>query len=255
MGHIMKILVCGTRGIPSISGGIETHCEALFPILAQRGVDVTICRRSAYVTDANRMTMYRGVKLVDLYSPKKKSFEAIVHTLLAVWYARWHGYRIIHIHAIGPSLAIPFARLLGLKVVMTHHGPDYDRQKWGLFAKMSLKLGEWCAVHFANEIIVISNTIRELLKNKYGYERAHLIHNGVNIPVPATDNDYTSTLGLENGNYVIAVGRFVPEKGFHDLLEAWEIAKPAYQSAEKYPLGLGRATSFSDWGSLTTLFG
>ncbi len=225
--HSMKIFVCGTRGIPGIPGGVETHCEALFPLIRQSGIEVTVCRRSAYVHPAQQqMSEYRGVRLVDLPSPRKKSLEAILHTLSAVWYARWHGFKIVHIHAIGPALAVPFARLLGLKTVVTHHGPDYDRQKWGRAAKLALKLGEWCAVHFSNEMIAISQTISDLLKTKYGYAAAHRIPNGVHIPVPATATDYLATLGLEKGRYAIAVGRFVPEKGFHDLLDAWEKSRP-----------------------------
>jgi len=218
----IKILVCGTRGIPGIAGGVETHCEALFPILQSKGVDVTICRRSAYITHGKKLTDYKGVKLVDLFSPRKKSFEAIVHTLLAVWHARWHGYKIVHVHAIGPALAIPLARLLGLKVVMTHHGADYERQKWGRLGKFSLKMGEWCAVRMANEVIVISQPIRDLLKSKHRFVRSHLIPNGVTIQSPSTEIDYLQQLGLKKHNYVIAVGRFVPEKGYHDLLEAWK---------------------------------
>ena len=48
----MKIVVIGTRGIPNIMGGVETHCEELFPRIAARGFDVTVIRRSSYVRDS-----------------------------------------------------------------------------------------------------------------------------------------------------------------------------------------------------------
>ena len=217
----MKVFVTGTRGIPEIQGGVETHCEALYPRLTNMGINITLSRRSAYLTDVNRIKAYRGIEIIDLYSPKQKSIEAIVHTLLSILYAKLKGFKFIHIHAIGPSLAIPFARLLGLKVVMTHHGPDYDRQKWGKVAKISLKLGEWCAAKFANEIIVISNTIESNLKEKYNRCNVHLIPNGVQIQDKTTQINYIKDLGLEPQNYMIAVGRFVPEKGFHDLIDAY----------------------------------
>ena len=38
----MKIVVTGTRGIPNIMGGVETHCEELFPRMVERGYDVTL---------------------------------------------------------------------------------------------------------------------------------------------------------------------------------------------------------------------
>ncbi|MGN1257622.1 MAG: glycosyltransferase family 4 protein, partial [Candidatus Limisoma sp.] len=152
----MKVVVTGTRGIPDILGGVETHCEELFPRISDLGIDVTVIRRSCYVSPENRRDRYKGVSLVDVYAPRRKSLEAIVHTFLAIVKARRLNADIVHIHAIGPSLMAPLARLLGMKVVTTHHGPDYDRKKWGFLAKTMLKAGEWCGAHFSNEVIVIS---------------------------------------------------------------------------------------------------
>ena len=225
----MRVFVSGTRGIPNILGGVESHCEALYPRVIRNAVDVTLARRSAYVSTENKLLEYKGIHIVDIYSPRKKSIEAIIHTFLAICNAKSRGYKAIHIHAIGPALVIPFARLLGLKVVMTHHGPDYDRQKWGKVAKTLLKLGEWCAAKFANEIIVISNTIDTILKKKYNRYDAHLIHNGVVIPEIAKNDDYIRSLGLKKRKYIIAVGRFVPEKGWHDFVAASERINKDYK--------------------------
>ena len=217
----MKIVVTGTRGIPDIQGGVETHCEELYPRLVVLGHDVTVVRRSCYVTPQNKIDQYKGVKLKDIYAPRKKSIEAIVHTFLAILYARRVHADVLHIHAIGPALLTPFARLLGLKVVMTHHGPDYDRQKWNRLAKTVLRMGERMGARFANEVIVISTVIDRILREKYHRENAHLIYNGVNMPVPAETTDYIRSLGLEPHRYVLAVGRFVEEKGFDLLVRAF----------------------------------
>ena len=218
----MKIVVVGTRGIPDILGGVETHCQELYPRMEKMGHDVTIIRRTPYLTDNNRdMTSFQGVKLVDVYAPHKKSFEAIVHTFLAVLKARKLKSDIVHIHSIGPNILAPFARLLGLKVVMTHHGPDYDRQKWGFLAKNMLKFGEWCGARFCNHIIVISDVIRQLLVRKYGTKNQSLVFNGISLPVKSKRTDYIESLGLEPGKYVVSIGRFVKEKRFDDLINAF----------------------------------
>lgn len=153
----MKVVVTGTRGIPNILGGVETHCEELFPRMVQKDIDITIVRRKSYVHDS--LAEYQGVKLVDITTPKKKSLEAVIHTFKAILKARSLHADIVHIHAIGPALLTPLARLLGMQVVFTHHGPDYDRDKWGVAAKTMLKLGERMGVMFANEVIVISEVI------------------------------------------------------------------------------------------------
>lgn len=222
----MKIVVVGTRGIPEIQGGVETHCQELYPRLVAMGHDVTVIRRSPYVNAGNAMDTYKGVKLIDVYAPRKKSFEAIVHTFLALLKARSLHPDIVHVHAVGPSLLIPMARLLGMRTVMTNHGPDYDRQKWGRLAKRVLRSGERLGSKWSNSIIVISDVIRNIVATNYGRTDSHLIFNGVNVPATDTSTDFISSLGLESGRYVVAMGRFVEEKGFHDLIHAFAKASP-----------------------------
>ncbi len=218
----MKVVVIGTRGIPNIQGGVETHCEELYPRLVRLGCDITIMRRSCYISQENKIIDYKGVKLMDVFAPHKKSLEAIVHSLLCVMKARLLNPDIVHVHAIGPGLCIPFARLLGLKVVSTNHGPDYDRKKWGRPAKIMLRLGEWCQAHFSNEVIVISHVIENILSSNYSRKDTNLIFNGVPIPTKANTDNYIQSLGLKSQKYILALGRFVEEKGFHHLIEAWK---------------------------------
>jgi glycosyltransferase involved in cell wall biosynthesis len=221
-----KIVVTGTRGIPNIQGGVETHCEELFPRIAAKGFDITVIRRRNYTND--RLTGYKGVTLYDMPNIRKKSLEAILHTFLAIWAARWklHAHAV-HIHAVGPAILTPFARLLGMKVVFTHHGPDYERAKWGKTAKFMLRFGERMGCMFANEVIVISGVINDLIKRKYGRKDARLIRNGV--PAPAIVNNssrYLQETGVEARKYIFAMGRFVPEKNFHLLIKAFAGLKP-----------------------------
>lgn len=237
----MKIVVTGTRGIPHILGGVETHCEELFPRIAGKGGDISIIRRKSYTNDF--LTEYKGVKLIDLTTPRKKAFEAIIHTTKAVWYARYKlRADIIHIHAVGPAIVAPLARLIGLKVVFTHHGPDYERDKWGKIARFMLRMGERMGVTFANEVIVISNVINELIIKKYRRENAHLIYNGVPLPEFFTDLDYLRSLKIESEKYIFAMGRFVPEKNFHQLIGAFASLK----DKKDYRLVLAGDADFED---------
>lgn len=238
----MKIVVTGTRGIPGIMGGVETHCEELFPRIAAMGEDVTVIRRSTYVADG--ITEWKGVKLADISSPRKKAFEAIVHTFRAVGWASRNKADILHINAIGPALVIPYAKLRGLKVVFTHHGPDYDREKWGKLAKMMLRLGERFACKYADEVIVISQVIKDLVASKYGRsEHVHLIPNGVPTPDVCEFPEYFSSLGIEPRKYILGMSRFVPEKRLDDLVKAYVQSGLA---AQGYTLVLAGDTDFED---------
>lgn len=241
---MMKIVVTGTRGIPNVMGGVETHCEELFPRIARRGLDVMVIRRSNYVRDS--LTEWNGVKLVDIDCPKKKSFEAIIHTFRAINEAKRLRADVLHIHAIGPALLVPYAKMLGMRVVFTHHGPDYDRDKWGKAAKTILKLGERMGCMFADDVIVISDVIRNLIKEKYGRTRnVHLIYNGVSQPEICDYPEYFSELGIEKGRYILGMCRFVPEKNLHHLMEAFAKIRRENPSSD-IRLVLAGDTDFED---------
>jgi len=223
---MLKIFVTGTRGIPDIPGGVEKHCQELFPLIAARGHEVLLCTRNSYVT--RKIEEWRGVKLINCYAPRKKSFEAIVHTFIALLKAHWHSPDVVHINAIGPSLLAPFVRLMGLKVVVTNHGPDYDRQKWGRAAKFVLRLGEKMGGLYANEVIVISSVIANIIRERC-HRESNLIYNGVNLPQKSKETDFLSGIGAEPGKYILAVARFVPEKGLRDLIDGFKTMGSDYK--------------------------
>ena len=236
----LKIVVTGTRGFPDIQGGIETHCEEIFPRVAAKGFDIIVIRRKNYVHD--NLNSYKDVFFYDISNFKRKSFEAIIHTFRAIWAAKTKFHAdIVHIQAIGPAILTPFARLLGMKVVFTHHGPDYNRAKWGKAARFMLRFGERMGCRFANEVIVISNVINDIIKQKYGRNNAHLIYNGVTPPVINNDTSFLEKSGIEPRKYILALGRFVPEKNFHILINAF-----SNLSQSEYKLVIAGDADFED---------
>ena len=214
----MKIFVTGTRGIPDIPGGVEKHCQELLPRIANKGHDVLVAIRSSYAK--RKMDRWQGVRLIDCFDAGGKYFEAIVHTFIALLKARVLRPDVVHIHAIGPSLLTPLARLMGFRVVVTNHGPDYDRQKWGRAAKLLIRLGEKIGGLYANEVIAISSVTRNIIRERC-HRRSNLIYNGVAVPKPSKKCDFVTLIGAEPGRYILAVARFVPEKGLHDLIGAF----------------------------------
>ncbi|MFH1934261.1 MAG: glycosyltransferase family 4 protein [Pseudomonadota bacterium] len=222
----MRIFVTGTRGIPDIPGGVEKHCQELFPRIAKKGHKIILCTRNSYVTE--KIDEWQGVKLIGCFAPRRKSFEAIVHTFISLLKARWNSPDVVHIHAIGPALLTPLARLMGLKVVVTNHGPDYDRQKWGRMAKFILRMGEKLGGLYANEVIVISSVIGDIISKRCRRE-FNLIYNGVPIPQQSKETNFLTQIGVEPNRYLLAVARFVPEKGLHDLIEAFKAMNCTYK--------------------------
>lgn len=221
----MKICAVGLRGIPNIMGGIESHCQQLYPRLVEHGMEVIVLGRSPYLDRPTYET--NGVKVISLWALKHKFFETFLHTFWAILYARIViRPDVLHLHAIGPGLFTPFARFLGMKVVVTHHGADYDRQKWNKFAKGLLKFGESMSVRFGHKIIVVGKTLTDVLQKRYPNccSKISYVPNGAlqGFDLDIHESDLPSDLkDAIPKNYILTVGRLVPEKGFHDLVEAY----------------------------------
>lgn len=228
----MKIAVVGLRGIPNIMGGIESHCQQVYPRIAAEGVEITIIGRSPYLE--KRKTKHEGVSVVGLWAIQNKFLETFLHTFIAVIYAAiFVRPDVLHIHAIGPAIFTPFARLLGLKVVVTHHGADYDRQKWNVIAKFILKTGEKMACIFAHKVIVVGRSLTLELQNKFPKRKNKIIFipNGTlaKFGYQCIENDLPKDLAVASGNYILAVARLVPEKGLHDLIDAFDHSDTPYK--------------------------
>jgi glycosyltransferase involved in cell wall biosynthesis len=210
-------------------GGVESHCEQLLPRLKAHcnSHDFTVIARRPY-TPASSYD-YEGIRVVPLPAARGRYSEAISNTLLAVLYARFFLHaELLHIHAIGPALCGPLARLLGMKLIVTHHSNNFEHSKWNRLAKIILRIGAWCAVAASDKVIVVSQSLTKELEQRYPTlkHKIEYIPNGATIlPVGKADVETGKALleryDLKSRKYVIAVGRLVPEKGFHDLIAAF----------------------------------
>jgi glycosyltransferase involved in cell wall biosynthesis len=215
-------MALGFRGIPNVPGGVEVHASELYPRLQALGAEVTVLGRNPY-RPADSPARWQGVNVRWFATPKRQGVEAIVHTFLGVLYAALRRPDVLHIHAVGPWLFVPLAKLLGLKVVVTHHGQDYLREKWHGPARLLLRLGERLGMRFADERISISRSIADWVEHEY-HRSMVLIPNGVADLKPVKSSVLVERFGLTPGRYVIQVSRLVPEKRQLDLITAFTAA-------------------------------
>ncbi len=247
----IKITVLGLRGIPDVQGGVETHAEQLYGRLSRLGCDVEVIVRSRYVPKERRV--FGSVRLRRLWAPRVQGLEALVHSLLGVLYAAIVRPDILHVHAVGPAIVTPLARMLGLRVIVTHHGPDYDRDKWDSFARWVLRLGERAGMRCANARIAISRVIVDLVRSKYGLD-SNLIRNGVATGTLQVGTQHVRSLGLEPRRYFLQVSRMVPEKRQLDLIAAfaaaaipgWKLALVGALGSDEYSRSVEQATAGHD---------
>lgn len=112
-------------------------------------------------------------------------------------------------------------KLFGKRCIATIHGLDHKRAKWGKFASWYIRTGERCAVKYADEIIVLSESVKRYFWDKYG-RRTVIIPNGVTRPELKEAEQITERFGLTKDSYILFLGRIVPEKGVRYLIEAYK---------------------------------
>lgn len=229
----LRIAMIGQKGIPARYGGVETHVEAVATRLAARGHEVwAFCRtRLRPGTDGNPLPdgyqragsddTFHGVRLAYRPSLNTKHTDAASHALLCTMEASCaHRFDVVHLHGIGPSSCAPVARLLGRPVVSTFHALDWRQVKWGARARALLHRGEAIGARHSDAVIAVSRLMQAHVQKAHGVEAAY-IPNGAAPNGAAPDPALVASWGLRPGGYILTVGRIIPDRELHTLIEAF----------------------------------
>ncbi len=227
----MKIAMIGHKRIPSREGGVEIVVEELTTRLVKAGYQVKVYnRRGKNVQDKNankdkrKLREYKGAKIITIPTINKKGIDALIYSFLASIRALFGKYDVLHYHAEGSCAMLWIPHLFKKKIVVTIHGLDWQRSKWGRFATKYIKFGEKLAVKYADKIIVLSKGVQKYFKDTYNRDTV-FIPNGVNKPTIREANIIKQKYGLVKDNYILFLARIVPEKGLHYLIEAFKQVK------------------------------
>ncbi len=220
----------GHKRIPSREGGVEIVVEELSSRLVEKDYYVTAYNRKEnhvsgekYNGASNNASLekYKGINIVTVPTIEQKGLAALTSSFFATIRALFGGYDCIHYHAEGPCVMLLIPHLFGIRTVATIHGLDWQRSKWGKFARLYLKLGERIAAKYADEVIVLSKNVEKYFKDVYNRETVY-IPNGINRSNILECNNINKKWNLEKDSYILFLGRIVPEKGVKYLIEAFK---------------------------------
>lgn len=226
----LKIAMIGHKRIPSREGGVEIVVEELSKRLVSKGHSIhAYNRKGHHVAGSNYNTPtasrqpkeYKGIRIITVPTLQNKSFNALIYSVLATLRALFENYDCIHYHAEGPCAMLWLPHLFGIKTIATIHGLDWQRAKWGGFATKYLLFGEKMAARYADEVIVLSKNVQSYFEKVY-QRKTRFIPNGINKPVKRKAEIITKKWNLNKDEYILYLGRIVPEKGLHYLIEAYK---------------------------------
>ncbi len=223
----LSIAMLGHKRIPSREGGVEIVVEELATRMVKLGHRVTCYNRSGHHVsgkefDSQNLREYQGVRLRSVLTIDVKGLAAMTSSVFAALRAAFGKYDVVHFHAEGPCAMLWLPKLFGKRCVATIHGLDWQREKWkNGFGSKYIKFGEKVAVKYADEIIVLSKSVQDYFETAYG-RKTVFIPNGVSRPALCAPEQIRERYGLEKDGYLLYLGRLVPEKGEHYLIEAFK---------------------------------
>ena len=221
----MKIAIIGIRGIPVIYSGFETLAEKLSLGLVKAGHKVTVYCRRGYGPNAKS---YKGIKLINLPSPRSKNWETFVHSLLSTLHACFKGeFDLVYFIGVGSSLFALLPRLFGIKTAVNVDGLDWRREKWGPVAKAYLAASELLACYLPNVVITDSLFIKRYYRRKFSKESVYLPYGYE--PHPGKAKEILKRFGLARGEYLVWVGRLVPDNHTDQLIGAFKAVKTPFK--------------------------
>ncbi len=217
---VLRVAILGTRGLPPRYGGRETAADEIGRRLAARGHEVVVYCRN-YNVSTPRPAEYQGIRLVHLPSIQEKNLDTPFHLVLSLIHLILRERpQVVILSGSGTAFAIPILHLFRKKTVMWVDGKAWTRGKWGAFARWYLKRSALFGVRHSDAIITDTPLAHRFYLEEMGRETDYIPY-GAQVETGG-GTETLDRLGLVPEQYLLFVGRLVPEKGVQYLIEAFE---------------------------------
>lgn len=214
----------GFRWIPPKDGaaGSDKFALELYPRISKRGHQViAYCRVYPGDTDI-QLPQYEGVILKYHKTVKKAGFDTLLHSAKATFNIIFHNTAdVIHIHSGANSIWTIFLRIAGKRVIVSQFAMDWKRDKWPWYGKMFYILSNYLTAYLPNKVAFDNVYTKEYFESKFK-KTYNFIPYGSEVKIPPNNINILNTLELKPYEYFLFVGRFIPDKGLHLLIEAFQ---------------------------------
>jgi glycosyltransferase involved in cell wall biosynthesis len=128
---------------------------------------------------------------------------------------------VIHIHSGANSIWAILLRIAGKKVILSQFAMDWKRDKWPWYAKVYYKISNYITAYLPNKTVFDNIFTKAYFEKKFS-RLYNFIPYGSEVKTPPANTNILKKLKLQPKEYFLFVGRFIPDKGLHLLIEAFE---------------------------------
>lgn len=218
----LRIAAFGFRSLPPTDGaaGADKFALELLPRLAARGNQVIAYNR-IYEGEEEQPRTFRNVQVIPFHTVAGKGFDTLLHSARATWDIILHNRAdVVHIQNGGNSIFALFLRIFGKRTYLSQDGIDWARAKWPWYAKIFLRLSSYLTAYVHNTVIFDNIFAKELFETRFK-RRYEFVPFGSDVDYDSSAEVILDELGLTAGSYMLFVGRFIPDKGLHYLIDAF----------------------------------
>jgi len=214
----------GFRSIPPTAGaaGSDKFAFDLYPRIVKRGHSLIAYCRIYPGENGTLNEEYEGVKLKYFKTVNKAGFDTLLHSAKATFHVIFHNTAdFVHLHSGANSIWALFLRLSGKKVIVSQFAMDWKRDKWPWYGKLYYLISNYITAFIPNRVVFDNIYTMEYFQDRFN-RKYDFIPYGSEVKLTPDNIDVLTRIGLKPSKYLLFVGRFIPDKGIHLLIEAFQ---------------------------------
>lgn len=218
----------GFRSLPPKEGGggADKLALELYPRIVKKGYEVIAYGR-IYPGEGNvpKFSEYEGVKIISFRTINKPGFDTLVHSFKATADIILRNRAdIIHLQSGANSIWALFLRLFGKKVYVSQFAMDWKRPIWPWYAKLFYHFSNYLTAYIPTKVIFDNIYTKEYFEKKF-HRHYNFVPYGSEVKINSRQSSIFENIGVLPGEYFLFVGRFIPDKGVHLLVKAFQKVK------------------------------